>query len=67
MCVRFSLTTNVGELERRFRIEQAAELETNRYNIAPTQSIPIIRNNRLGVRIWMMHAGACSLFGQGFH
>ena len=51
MCVRFSLTTNVGELERRFRIEQAAELETNRYNITPTQSIPVIRNNRLGVRI----------------
>lgn len=51
MCVRFSLTSDIEELERRFAIRDAVRIPTMRYNIAPTQNVPVIRNNRHGVRI----------------
>ena len=42
MCGRFYLTATPAEIRKQFKLEQVAEL-VPRYNIAPTQSSPIIR------------------------
>ncbi|MCM3748465.1 SOS response-associated peptidase [Paenibacillus pasadenensis] len=51
MCTRFSLASDLGELKEQFNIERHAEVDAKRYNIAPVQPIPIVRNDRHGVRI----------------
>ncbi|QJC53688.1 SOS response-associated peptidase [Paenibacillus albicereus] len=51
MCIRFSLASDIGELKQQFRIQRHEPLETTRYNIAPTRPIPLVRNDRHGVRI----------------
>ncbi|SDT02025.1 Putative SOS response-associated peptidase YedK [Paenibacillaceae bacterium GAS479] len=51
MCTRFSLASDISELKQHFRIEKHFALDAKRYNIAPIQSIPVVRNDRQGVRI----------------
>jgi putative SOS response-associated peptidase YedK len=43
MCGRYALKTDAKQLAKRFKAEPPAEL-ASRYNIAPTQDVPIIRN-----------------------
>jgi putative SOS response-associated peptidase YedK len=58
MCGRFTLTLSPEEISRWFDIDvDVDELDlVARYNIAPTQSIPVIRNdggrNRLNIMRW---------------
>jgi putative SOS response-associated peptidase YedK len=49
MCGRATLTTPGDELAELFRLEEIPELEP-RYNIAPTQPIPLIKSRREGPR-----------------
>src|SRR4051794_989292 len=49
MCGRATLTTPGDELAELFRLEEIPELEA-RYNIAPTQPIPLIKSRREGPR-----------------
>ncbi|KIL39107.1 hypothetical protein SD70_21980 [Gordoniibacillus kamchatkensis] len=42
MCERFSLTTDMPELVREFRIDKTLVFYKPRYNVSPTQSIPAI-------------------------
>lgn len=44
MCGRFFLISQARELEAAFRLEKAPRIEP-RYNIAPTQDIPVVRRN----------------------
>jgi len=41
MCERFYLTATPSEIKRQFKLDKAPELRP-RYNIAPTQSSPIV-------------------------
>ncbi len=47
MCARYTLTQkNVESLKSRFKIEEIrGELKLGRYNIAPTQNVPVLFNN----------------------
>ena len=50
MCGRFTLTVGLEEVVRRFQIEQKDPVEDHpRYNIAPTQEIPVVVS-RMGQR-----------------
>jgi putative SOS response-associated peptidase YedK len=49
MCGRATLTTPGNELAELFRLDEAPDLEP-RYNIAPTQPIPLIKSRREGPR-----------------
>jgi putative SOS response-associated peptidase YedK len=45
MCGRYSLKTDYKELARRFKAERPASVtDAGRYNISPTQDVPVIRN-----------------------
>jgi putative SOS response-associated peptidase YedK len=44
MCGRFSLTKSQEEIKRRFQLDAVPEELIPRYNIAPTQMIPVILN-----------------------
>jgi putative SOS response-associated peptidase YedK len=55
MCGRFTLTVDPEDLMERFHLESAEQMPTPRYNVAPTQSIPVILNespNRLSLAQW---------------
>ena len=47
MCGRFNLITNGDALVDFFQLEQGLEL-TPRYNIAPSQTVPVVRNEGSG-------------------
>lgn len=43
MCGRFTLTVGLGEIKRYFQAEELTQMDhALRYNIAPTQSVPIV-------------------------
>ncbi|MDA8352658.1 MAG: SOS response-associated peptidase [Firmicutes bacterium] len=43
MCGRFTLTVGLGEIQERFRVQEVDPMDHSpRYNIAPTQSLPIL-------------------------
>ena len=43
MCGRFTLTVGLGEIKDHFQVEEITSLDSvPRYNIAPTQSVPIV-------------------------
>lgn len=42
MCQRFSLTAGLDELVRQFRIELVPEPYVPKYNISPTQAVPVV-------------------------
>lgn len=46
MCGRYSLKTDNEALSKRFNAEPPQTTSTSRYNISPTQSVPVIRNTR---------------------
>lgn len=50
MCRRFSLTADAGEIIDQFGIVKARRCYTNRYNIAPTQTVSIVMNDGHGQR-----------------
>lgn len=57
MCGRFSLTTELDVLLERFQIEQTRiDIDTPRFNIAPTQQVPTViragESNRMGTLRW---------------
>lgn len=51
MCGRYTLTVDASVLADLFAIEPLTEIEP-RYNIAPTQQMPIVRAGRRGDREW---------------
>ena len=53
MCGRYTLTVDHSVLAELFEIEPLTELEP-RYNIAPTQAVPIVRLDRHFNREWAM-------------
>lgn len=54
MCGRYQITTNLKQIARRFRVpeERLAEMPDmpQRYNVAPTQPVPVVRVSREGER-----------------
>lgn len=48
MCGRYTLHHKAKEIEERFDVDAAEELLAPRYNIAPSQIIPVIRRPRSG-------------------
>ena len=53
MCGRFALA-NIGQLSLRFNVEVSAEDLTPRFNVAPSQSIPVIVGTSQGHAVrWM--------------
>ena len=51
MCGRYTLTVDAALLAELFELEPPAELEP-RYNVAPTQTVPIVRSAPDGGRQW---------------
>ncbi|AJY74456.1 SOS response-associated peptidase [Paenibacillus beijingensis] len=51
MCERYSLTAEVSEIMDMFGVVKAGRCYTNRYNIAPTQTVSIVMNDRHEQRI----------------
>lgn len=51
MCGRFTLTLLEEDLKRRFRIQKILAEFLPRYNIAPTQKIPVVIKNEEGERV----------------
>ncbi|RJX40005.1 SOS response-associated peptidase [Paenibacillus pinisoli] len=51
MIERFSLTADMSEIEERFGIQKVVVGHTNRFNIAPTQTVSIIMNDRHDTRV----------------
>jgi putative SOS response-associated peptidase YedK len=56
MCGRYALTTEPGKLAKRFGAEPPAGLRA-RYNVAPSQDIPILRREREGRRFALARWG----------
>jgi len=56
MCGRFTLSTSANELAAHFRLADVVPLEA-RYNIAPTQSVAIIRMGEAGRRLTLARWG----------
>ena len=48
MCGRYTLHHKPVEIEERFEVETNLELFEPRYNIAPTQMVPVVRHPRSG-------------------
>ena len=46
MCGRFSLISEIGELQGRFEFDSAGLPHTPRYNIAPTQPVLAVTNEQ---------------------
>lgn len=51
MCERYSLQADKADLVGMFRIEKVHHCSTNRFNIAPLQTVTIVMNNRHGERV----------------
>lgn len=45
MCGRFTLTTNLGAIAKRFRVARFLEEVGPRYNIAPTQTVIVVSDD----------------------
>ncbi len=56
MCGRFALYTDAAALARRFKVDVPPEL-VPRYNVAPSQHIPIVRDERGGRKLAMVRWG----------
>ncbi len=57
MCGRFSLTVGLEEVAQHFKVEKVERLEERpRYNIAPTQEVPVIVSEA-GSAEWLRCAG----------
>lgn len=55
MCGRYSLKTDYKQLAKRFNAEPPSIESASRYNIAPTQAVPVIRNtnpNQIEIVLW---------------
>jgi putative SOS response-associated peptidase YedK len=48
MCGRYTLHSAPEEIEERFEVEPEEDLLDPRYNIAPTQTVPVIRSGQSG-------------------
>ncbi|MCL4506942.1 MAG: SOS response-associated peptidase [Chloroflexi bacterium] len=44
MCGRFTVTVDPEELMERFHLQAADEMPAPRYNVAPTQNVPVVLN-----------------------
>ncbi|MFD0959772.1 SOS response-associated peptidase [Paenibacillus chungangensis] len=51
MIERFSLTAKIDEIMEKFDVRKVLDDYANRYNIAPTQSMSIVMNDRHNVRV----------------
>lgn len=55
MCGRYALKTDIKQLAKRFDARPPAEALAARYNISPTQDVPVIRNtdpHQIGLARW---------------
>lgn len=57
MCGRYSLTTDLEELIEVFEVPSVLFAHEPRYNIAPTQSAPVVAEDRKGRRMGLMRWG----------
>ncbi|GMK49012.1 MULTISPECIES: SOS response-associated peptidase [Paenibacillus] len=60
MIERYSITADVGDMIEAFKVEQLINCYTNRFNVAPTQTVSIVMNDRWGLRT--MHDARWGLF-----
>ncbi|MGR7945986.1 MULTISPECIES: SOS response-associated peptidase [unclassified Paenibacillus] len=51
MIERFSLTADIGEIVGKFGVATVIEGHTNRFNVAPTQNVSIVMNDRHDTRV----------------
>lgn len=57
MCGRYSLTTPVDDLVEVFDVPPVAFEYKPRYNIAPTQDVPVVASDRRGTRLGLLRWG----------
>ena len=50
MIERFSLTADMGDMIEQFRVRKVVRGYTNRFNVAPTQTVSIVMNDRFDQR-----------------
>lgn len=50
MIERYSITADVGEMVEAFQVQKLIHCSTNRFNVAPTQTVSIVMNDRWGER-----------------
>ncbi|MUT65976.1 SOS response-associated peptidase [Paenibacillus sp. NEAU-GSW1] len=60
MIERYSITADVGDMVDAFQVKKLVNCYTNRFNVAPTQTVSIVMNDRWGER--MMHDARWGLF-----
>ncbi|MBH5318705.1 SOS response-associated peptidase [Paenibacillus sp. GSMTC-2017] len=51
MIERFSLTAEIGEVVKRFGVSEIIQGITSRFNVAPTQTVSIVMNDRHNVKV----------------
>mgnify|MGYP001190362860 CR=1 FL=1 len=57
MCGRYSLTTSVDDLVEAFDVPPVTFDYRARYNIAPTQDVPVVASDRRGTRLGLLRWG----------
>ena len=57
MCGRYSLTTPVDDLVEAFDVPSVTFEYSARYNIAPTQDVPVVASDRRGTRLGLLRWG----------
>lgn len=50
MIERFSLTADIGDIVEMFQVRKVIYGHTNRFNVAPTQTVSIVMNDRFDQR-----------------
>lgn len=52
MCGRFALTASAPQIKQHFALVQAAAMLTPRYNIAPSQTVVVVKDSKLDFATW---------------
>lgn len=65
MCGRFSIAVRIGIFARRFRITGPLEFALPRYNIAPTENVPVIVREGQEFKVSMMRWGLIPSWSDG--
>jgi putative SOS response-associated peptidase YedK len=65
MCGRFSIAVRIGIFARRFRITGPLDFALPRYNIAPSENVPVIVTEGLDNKVSMMRWGLIPSWSDG--
>ncbi|MFF2483140.1 SOS response-associated peptidase [Paenibacillus sp. NPDC058071] len=60
MIERYSITADIGDMVEAFQVQKLIHCYTNRFNVAPTQTVSIVMHDKLGTRV--MHDARWGLF-----